>query len=224
MIIACELTSKIPPCMRMRLGNFVGGTQINPRNYRLSIVARYKNERLILLRAYRANSQEKNGTMRLCIDLRPLNSRVAKQKYSFPLIEDCLSHLANKAVFNLLDMKDSFYQIKVHSDDTKYFSFTTLDGQFEYNRLPFGFCPPSFKNVSYKSFNHLLEQINWSQIRINKLIVYIDDILVATDSVDENLEILWQMFIILKKYNYALNYSKCQFLKIKIEYLGYIFM
>jgi len=102
---------------------------------------------------------------------------VESQKYSFPFIEDCLSHLANKAVFNLLDMKDSFYQIKVHSDDTKYFSFATLDGQFEYNRLPFGFCPPSFKNVSYKSFNHLLEQINWSQIRINKLIVYIDDIL-----------------------------------------------
>lgn len=42
-----------------------------------------------------------------------------KQKYLFPLIEDCLSRLSNKAVYTLLDVKDSFYQIKVHKDSTK---------------------------------------------------------------------------------------------------------
>lgn len=37
--------------------------------------------------------KKKNGSMRLCIDLRPLNDRVIKQKYPFPLIEDCISPL-----------------------------------------------------------------------------------------------------------------------------------
>ncbi|XP_011860718.1 PREDICTED: uncharacterized protein LOC105557922 [Vollenhovia emeryi] len=81
---------------------------------------------------------KKTGQTRLCVDLRPLNSRVEKQKYPFPIIEDCLSKISNKRYFTLLDMKDGFHQIKVTEDSTKYFSFATPDGQFECKRLPFG--------------------------------------------------------------------------------------
>jgi len=53
-----------------------------------------------------------------------------------------LSITSRKAVFTLLGMKDGFHQIKVHPENTncKYFFFVTPDGQFEYNKLPFGFC------------------------------------------------------------------------------------
>lgn len=81
--------------------------------------------------------KEKNGQTRLCVDLRPLNSRVIKQEYSFPVIEECLSKLTNKKVFTLLDPKNSFYQIKVDENSTKYFSFATPDEHFEYTRSPF---------------------------------------------------------------------------------------
>lgn len=84
--------------------------------------------------------RKKNDTLRLCVDLRPLNDRVIKQKFPFPLIENCLARLSNRTVFTLLDLKDSFYQIKLHPDHFKYFSFATPDGQYEYTRLPFGFC------------------------------------------------------------------------------------
>lgn len=57
--------------------------------------------------------RKKNGSLRLCIDLRPLNERVHKQKYPFPIIEDILSRIGNKSVFTLLDLKDSFHQLKV---------------------------------------------------------------------------------------------------------------
>lgn len=108
--------------------------------------------------------------MRLCVDLRPLNSRIVKQKYPFPSIEDCLSRLSNKWIFALLDLKDGFYNIKLHPDITKYFSFATPDGQFEYTRLPFGFCeaPAEFQK-------HLV-QILQPLIREDKVLVYIDDI------------------------------------------------
>lgn len=68
------------------------------------------------------------------MDLRPLNVRVAKQKFPFPIIEDCIARLNGSKMFTLLDFKDEFYQIKVHPDDTKYFSFATPDGQFEYTQ------------------------------------------------------------------------------------------
>lgn len=84
--------------------------------------------------------KKKDGSMRLCIDLRPLNSRTNKQKYPFPIIKDNLARLSDKSIFTLLDLKDGFHHIPIHPDHTKYFSFATPDGQYEYLHLPFGFC------------------------------------------------------------------------------------
>lgn len=154
--------------------------------------------------------------MRLCVDLRTLNSRVDKQKYPFHLIEDCLARLGNKRVFTVLDLKDGFHQIKVHTDDSKYFSFATPEGQYEYIRLPFGFCE------SPAEFQKRLVNILQPLIRQNKVIVYIDDIMIASETVDENLKILKETLIILKQYGIELNLNKCQFLRKKVEYLEYI--
>ncbi|KMQ89733.1 hypothetical protein RF55_10607 [Lasius niger] len=160
--------------------------------------------------------RKKNGAMRLCVDLRPLNSRVLKQKFPFPLIEDCLSRLNGKTVFTLLDLKDGFYNIKLDPEVTKFFAFATPDGQFEYTRLPFGFCEAPAE------FQRRLIQILQPLIRDNKVIVYIDDILIPSSSVSENLIVLKQVLVELKRHDFQLNYNKCAFLKSKIEYLGYI--
>jgi len=97
---------------------------------------------------------KKNGELRLCVDLRPLNARVVKQKYPFPIIEDCLTRLSGKAAFTLLDLKDGFHQIRVHPEDTKFFAFATPNGQFEYKRLPFGLLRSAsgVSKASYTSF------------------------------------------------------------------------
>lgn len=60
--------------------------------------------------------KKKNGCLRLCVDLQPLNERVLKQKYPFPIIEDCLSRISDKNIFTLLDLKDGFYNIRIHPD------------------------------------------------------------------------------------------------------------
>lgn len=160
--------------------------------------------------------RKKNGSLRLCVDLRPLNSRVFKQKYPFPLVEDCLSRLSSKRVFTLLDLKDSFHQIKVHPDYTKYFAFATPDGQFEYKCLPFGYSesPAEFQKRVMNVLNPLVRQ--------GKVTVYIDDVLIPTETVEENLSLLREVLLLLKKYGFELNYSKCQFLRQTIEFLGYI--
>lgn len=135
--------------------------------------------------------RKKNGQLRMCVDLRPLNDRVIKQKYPFPLIEDCIARLGNKNVFTLVDLKDGFHQIRVHEDFTKYLSFATPDGQFEYNYLPFTFCelPAEFQ----KRLVNILQFL----MRDNKIIVYIDDIMITIETVKANLEILRQVLIIL---------------------------
>lgn len=149
--------------------------------------------------------RKRNSTLRLCVDLRPLNNRVIKQKFPFPLIEDCIANLGNKSVFTVLDLKDGFHHIKVHAEDTKYFSFATSDGQYEYNYLPFGFSesPAEFQKRLINILQPLIQQ--------NKVIVYVDDIMIATNSVDQNLEITKETLLILKKYGFKFNYKNVSF-------------
>lgn len=139
--------------------------------------------------------RKRSGKLRLCVDLRPLNSRIEKQKYPFPLVEECLSRLANKSVFTLLDLKDSFHQVKVHEEDTKYFAFTP-DGQYEYKCLPFGYseAPAEFEKWLVQILNPL--------IREDKIVVYMDDVLIASETVDQNLNVLSEVLTILKNYKF----------------------
>lgn len=160
--------------------------------------------------------KKKNGTIRLCVDLRPLNERVYKQKYPFPIIEDCLTKISNKSIFSILDLKDGFHNIKIHPDHTKFFAFATPDGQYEFNRLPFGYCEAPAE------FEKRLFMILQSLIKEDKIIVYIDDILIPSFSVYDNLDTLKRVLLLLKQFDFKVNYNKCAFLKTSVEFLGYV--
>jgi len=104
----------------------------------------------------------------------------------------------------------------VEEGSTKYFSFATPDGQFEYNYLPFGYAEAPAE------FQKRLLQVLQPLIREDKAIVYIDDVLIPSETVDENLSSLKDVLVLLIKYGFSLNFNKCQFLKKRIEFLGYI--
>lgn len=106
--------------------------------------------------------------------------------------------------------------MKLHPEHTKYFSFATPDNQYEFTRLPFGFCeaPAEFQRRLVKALQPL--------IRENKIIVYIDDILIPSSTIADNLQVLRQVLLLLKQHDFHINLKKCSFLKKSIEYLGYI--
>jgi len=135
---------------------------------------------------------------------------VIKQKYLFLLIQNCLARLGNEKVFSLFDLKDGFHQIDIHLDHSKYFAFATPDDQFEYTKLPFGYCEAPAE------FQKRMIQIFQSLIRENKIFIYIDDILIPSVTVEENFN-LKEILLLLEHYKFKLNYKKCHFLKSKIE-------
>lgn len=83
-------------------------------------------------------TKKKNGETRMCIDYRTLNKITLRDNFPLPLIEDQLDLLEGKKYFTALDLKDAFYHIMMHEDSTKYTSFVTPLGQYEYVRMPFG--------------------------------------------------------------------------------------
>ncbi|GFW87820.1 hypothetical protein TNCV_1359241 [Trichonephila clavipes] len=82
--------------------------------------------------------KKKDGTTRLCVDYRRLNRKLVKDRFPLPLIEDVLDRLQGAKVYTTLDLKNGFFHVDVNEDCKHLTSFVVPDGQFEFNKVPFG--------------------------------------------------------------------------------------
>lgn len=138
--------------------------------------------------------RKKTGELRLCIDFRELN-KITIKDFPTQLIDDNLDRSHNKRYFTILDFKDGFYHVKMAESSVKYTSFVTPLGQNEFLRMPFGLtnAPRVFQRYINEAFTDL--------IRENKVLLHLDDILIATETVEEHLEILQSVFIVARNLN-----------------------
>lgn len=157
-----------------------------------------------------------NGETRLCVDYREINKITVRENFPTPLIEDHLDRLRDKRFFSKLDLKSGFHHVKVSDSSIKYTSFVTPLGQYEYLRMPFGLtnAPRVFQRFTNKIFRPLIEQ--------NKILLYLDDILIATEDIDEHLRILAEVFRLAQEHRLNFRLDKCSFLYTEITYLGYL--
>lgn len=159
--------------------------------------------------------RKKTGDLRMCIDFRNLNKVTAKHNYPIPLIDDLLERLGNKRHFTKLDLKNGFFHVFMSEESIKYTSFITPLGQFEFLRMPFGLknAPSIFQMFINKVFADLVKQ--------GKVIIYLDDIMIATERIEEHLEILEEVMKRIVNNKLELRLDKCEFLQSCIKYLGY---
>ena len=157
---------------------------------------------------------KKTGDIQLCVDYRELNKITIKDNFSTPLIDDCLDRLRNKKLSTKLDLKNGFHQVRVAQSSIKYTLFVRPLGQFEYLRMLFGLtdAPRVFQRYINTIFSDL--------IRKGQVLIYLDDILIATDVVEEHLNILRNVFKLARRYNLEFRLDKCSFLYKQITYLG----
>lgn len=159
--------------------------------------------------------KKKCGSVRMCVDYRTLNKVTERDNYPLPLIEDQIDRLNGKKIFSCLDLKDGFFHVPMAPESVKLTSFVTPLGQFEYVRMPFGLknAPSVFQRFVNTIFRPLVDS--------NKILIYMDDIMVATETVEEHEMILSDVFAIIKQHSLQLKLSKCKFFFEEIDYLGY---
>lgn len=158
--------------------------------------------------------RKKDGNLRMCIDYRMLNSVTVKERYPMPIIEDELTRLSGQAYFISLDLASGYYQVPISEQSKHLTAFVTPDGQFEFNRMPFGLA--NAPAVFQRMMNRIL-----GSARFTKATAYIDDVLIFGKNPMECLDRLEEVLQLLEKARLTLNLSKCEFLKDKIDYLGY---
>lgn len=157
---------------------------------------------------------KKNGEKRLCIDYRALNKVTVKDKYPMPRIEDLVDRLQGSECFTSLDLKSGYYQILMSTESIPKTAFITEDGHYEFLRMPFGLvnAPSCFQQMMNKVLGNL---------RFGNVIVYLDDVYLVTQTVEQNLQLLEQILQLFRENGLTLNLKKCHFFKTEIEFLGY---
>ncbi|GFY35083.1 retrovirus-related Pol polyprotein from transposon 412 [Trichonephila clavipes] len=151
--------------------------------------------------------QEKDGSSRMCIDYRKLNQKLVKDKFPLPIIEDVLDTLQEAKVYSTLDLRNGFFHVDVDEDCRKYTSFIVPDGQFEFNKVPFGL------STSPGVFQRYVSSIFRDITRKGIVISYLDDLVIPAKNEQEGLEKLKIIFEVAKKYGLEIKFKKCQFLK-----------
>ncbi|KAK9751729.1 Reverse transcriptase (RNA-dependent DNA polymerase) [Popillia japonica] len=151
---------------------------------------------------------------RMCVDYRRLNSITnCKKEYMVPISMEELDHLAHKKYFPTLDLASGYYQVPVAEGSRQFTAFVTNDGSYEFTRMPFGL-------VNAPSVFHRLMRKVFAELGPESVTIYMDNILIASESVDEGLEKLGRVFGVLNEEGLTLNLKKCRFLLETVEYLG----
>lgn len=166
--------------------------------------------------ASRTVLEKKDESTWLRIDFRTLNKVTARENHPLPIIEEHVEALEGKHYFTSLDLKEGFHQVGVHEDSIKYTVFIMPFGQFEYVKMPFG-----LKNASAR-FQRYINDVFEPLIRDGLILVYIDDFLIATETVEEHMEALDRVFEVLVENKLELRQNKCKFMYEKIDFLGYV--
>ena len=82
--------------------------------------------------------KKKDGTLRMCVDYRPLNVVTMKNKYYLPCIDTLFDQLAGADVFSKIDLRSGYHQINIRPQDIPKIAFSTRYGLYEYLVISFG--------------------------------------------------------------------------------------
>ncbi|GBG67262.1 hypothetical protein CBR_g88551 [Chara braunii] len=158
--------------------------------------------------------RKKNKDLRLCIDYRKLNSQTVKNAGPLPRIDDLLERLGGAKYFSKLDLKSGHHQISIRPNDRYKSAFKTWYGHFEWVVMPFGLtnAPATFQAAMTNEFRAMLDRF---------VLVYLDDILVYSRSLEDHLGHLRRVLEALRRAKYKANHDKCEFVRQELEYLGY---
>ena len=158
---------------------------------------------------------KKNGTMRMCVDYRKLNTITIRDQYPLPRIDDTFDQLHNAAWFTTLDLVQGYHQLPLDDEAIPKTAFVTHKGLFEYLRLPFGLCnaPAGFQ----RCMDGLL-----GGLKHKCLLVYLDDIIVFSPTFQQHLEDIQTTFTRLQESGLTVNAPKCAFAQRSLRYLGHI--
>jgi len=160
-------------------------------------------------------AKKKDGSLRCYIDYRQLNEVTRKDAYPLTRTDACLDAMSNTHWYSTFDMRNSYHQVAMDPDDADKTAFITRRGMFRFRTMPFGLC-----NVG-TTLQRLMDLL-LSGLNLEICLVYLDDIIVYSTTLDQHLDRLAQILDRLLRANLKLKPSKCSLLQTRVAYLGHV--
>ena len=157
----------------------------------------------------------KNGKLRLVIDYRQLNKQTIKSTWPIPSIREIFDTLERSAYFTSIDMSAGFYQVAMEESSQGYTAFNTPFGSLKCLRMPMGLTgsPPTFQCL----IEEVLVGLTW-KICVPSL----DDFIIFSSTTEKHLERLRLVFERFRAHNLKINPDKCDFFRMKVQFLTHI--
>ena len=133
--------------------------------------------------------------------------QTVKDGYLLPRIEDTLDCLHAAVWFSTLDLKSGYWQVELEEEAKPLTTFTMGPlGFWECEHMPFGLTNAA------ATFQGLMESY-LGELHLNWCIIYMDDIIVFTQTPEEHVQRLKAVFNKLKAASLKLKPSKCDLFK-----------
>jgi hypothetical protein len=160
--------------------------------------------------------KKKDRKLRFVQDYRALNVITRKNRYPLPLIDNLIHWLKDTHYFTKLDVHWGYNNVHIRNDNKCKATFCTNRGLFEPLVMYFGLTnsPATFQTMMNEIFQDLITE--------GVVLVYLDDILIFTNSLEEHSRITRLVLDLMCKHKLYLRPEKCEFEKVRIEYLGVI--
>lgn len=157
--------------------------------------------------------RKKNGSLRICGDYRStVNQAVRNNVYPLPTSKELFARLGRGRIFSKIDLTQAYQQLSVDDSSADVLTINTVKGLYRVRRLPFGV------SVAPGLFQRTMDTL---LAGLPQVAAYLDDILVASETVEEHHKVLMEVFDRLSKAQLRVQGAKCQFFKESLEYLGH---
>ena len=160
-------------------------------------------------------ARKKDGSYRMCIDYRALNTLTKKDRYPLPQISNIWDSIQGSKYFTSLDLVSGYWQIPMHPESVEKTAFRCQYGSFEFMVMPFGLtnAPSTFQALMNEIFHDCLSDF---------VVVYLDDILVFSKTKDDHEKHVRIVLERLRSRGLKVKKSKCAFFQRKLKFLGHV--
>jgi len=159
---------------------------------------------------------KKDGKKRMVQDYRYLNEWTIKNNYLLPLISDILENIGTKKLFTKMDLRWGYNNVRIKEEDEWKAAFTMPEGSFKPTVMFFGLTN------SLAIFQAMMNELLRDLINTGKVAVFIDDIIVGTETEEGHDELVAEVIKRLEENDLYVKPEKCKWKVREVEFLGVI--
>src|SRR5260221_981255 len=156
--------------------------------------------------------KKSDGTNRVCVDYKRLNSITAIDPEPMTMADDIFAKLGGTKVYSKFDLSKGYYQLPMSADSMDYTTFTSHRGLYRFKVMPFGLTSAPM------SFNRVMRKLLYKSRGLDN---YLDDVLAHSTGWTEHLQDLEDFFLRIQQANLSLRPTKCQIGYQTIDFLGH---